>query len=176
MSMPELFAIDISHTPAGVLSVTADSQSVRGVYFSAMGQIQNRFAGSHLKDGGYNPVLKAASTQLQEYFAETRRGFDLPLYLDDLTPFQRKVLLLTSQIPFGSVVSYGELAAQAGSPGAARAIGAAMAGNPIPIIIPCHRVIGSDRSLHGYAAPDGIITKAILLQLEGHSIVAQKLA
>lgn len=176
MTTPEIDALEIEHTQVGILTITADSQSVRGVYFGTLGQIQSRFAGSPLKDGGQNPALKAASTQLMEYFAGERRVFDLPLNLDDLTPFQRKVLLLTSQIPFGSVVSYGQLAVKAGSPGAARAIGAAMAGNPIPIIIPCHRVIGSDRSLHGFAAPDGITTKAILLQLEGHNIVAQKLA
>jgi len=176
MNKLELFSVEMAHTPVGALSITANSQAVRGVYFGTLEQLYSRVAGVSFRAGINAPVLRAASAQLQEYFAGERRVFDLPLYLDDLTPFQRKVLLLTSQIPFGSVVSYGELAAQAGSPGATRAIGAAMAGNPIPIIIPCHRVIGSDCSLHGYAAPDGITTKAILLQLEGHNIVAQKLA
>ncbi len=176
MTVLEIDALEIKQTPVGALTITADSQFIRGVYFGTLAQLQSRFSGTSLKDGGPNPVLQAATTQLQEYFAGERRTFDLPLYLDDLTSFQRKVLHLASLIPFGSVLSYGELAVQAGSPGAARAVGAAMAGNPIPIIIPCHRVVGSDRSLHGYAAPDGIHTKATLLQLEGHSIVAHKLA
>lgn len=176
MTAPYMYALEIKQTPVGALTITADSQAVRGVYFSTLAQLHDRFQGSPFLDGRDNLALQAASSQLMEYFAGKRQVFDLPLFLDDLTPFQRKILHLTSQIPFGSVLSYGELAVQAGSPGAARAVGAAMAGNPIPIIIPCHRVVGSDRSLHGYAAPDGIHTKATLLQLEGHSIVAHKLA
>ena len=176
MNTKEIYAIEIDSTPVGELTITADSKAVRGVYFGSPAQLSDRFHVTSYRDGRDNPALQAASNQLMEYFSRKRQAFDLPLFLDDLTPFQRKVLLLTSQIPFGSVLSYGELAVQAGSPGAARAVGAAMAGNPIPIIIPCHRVVGSDRSLHGYAAPDGILTKATLLQLEGHRIVAHKLA
>lgn len=176
MTTPEMYAFEIKQTPVGALTIIADSQAVRGVSFGTLAQLHDQLQGIPFGDGSTNLVLQSTSSQLMEYFTGKRQAFDLPLFMDDLTPFQRKVLLLTSQIPFGSVLSYGELALQAGSPGAARAVGAAMAGNPIPIIIPCHRVVGSDRSLHGYAAPDGIHTKATLLQLEGHRIVAHKLA
>ncbi len=176
MTTPELFSIEIEQTPVGTLTITADRLAVRGVHFGSPAQLTDRSPVTSYRNGRDNPALQAASNQLMEYFSRKRQAFDLQLFLDDLTPFQRKVLLLTSQISFGSVLSYGELAVQAGNPGTARAVGAAMAGNPIPIIIPCHRVVGSDRSLHGYAAPDGILTKATLLQLEGHRIVAHKLA
>jgi len=176
MTTSQMYALEIVQTPVGTLTITADSQAVRGVHFGTLSQLDSTSRGTIFGDGRDNLVLQAASAQLADYFSGKRQEFDLPLFLDNRTPFQRKVLNLTRQIPFGSVLSYGELALQADSPGAARAVGAAMAGNPIPIIIPCHRVVGSDRSLHGYAAPDGIHTKAILLQLEGHPIVAYKLA
>ncbi len=84
--------------------------------------------------------------------------------------FQRDVLQLTAEIPFGEVRTYGELAQQLGKLGASRAVGTALARNPMALVIPCHRVIGSDRKLHGFAAPNGIKTKAWLLELEGHEI------
>lgn len=85
-------------------------------------------------------------------------------------PFQGKILQLTAQIPYGKVLTYGGIAALAGSPKASRAAGSALAHNPLPILIPCHRVVGSDGSLHGYSAPGGLAAKARLLELEGHRL------
>ncbi|MFO1464062.1 MAG: methylated-DNA--[protein]-cysteine S-methyltransferase [bacterium] len=103
--------------------------------------------------------------QLREYFSGRRRDFDLPLASAG-TPFQQKVWAELRRIPFGETLSYAELARRLGDPGAVRAVARANALNPIAILIPCHRVIGSDGSLTGYAA--GLERKARLLVLEGH--------
>jgi O-6-methylguanine DNA methyltransferase len=105
--------------------------------------------------------------QLHEYFAGQRSAFELELFLDDLTPFQRQVLLTTLEIPHGQITNYGEIARQLGKAHAARAVGQALARNPLPIVIPCHRVLGADGSLHGYTAGRGLETKVKLLELEG---------
>ncbi len=84
-----------------------------------------------------------------------------------LTPFQQKVLQATLAIPYGQTRTYAEIAQQVGKPRAARAVGRAEATNPMPVVIPCHRVIGSDGKLHGYGAGEGLPTKAWLLELEG---------
>ncbi len=107
-----------------------------------------------------------ALQQLAEYLDGTRHQFALPLDLSHQTGFQRQVLLLTAQIPYGQTSTYKDLALQAGRPQAARAVGRVQATNPLPLVIPCHRVLGSDGSLHGYGGPGGIKLKAWLLQLE----------
>lgn len=96
-----------------------------------------------------NPTLQRAAAQLQQYFAGTRRRFDLPLAAGG-TEFQRIVWSALALIPFGETRSYGQIARQIGRPSASRAIGAANGRNPISIIVPCHRVIGADGSLIGY--------------------------
>lgn len=104
--------------------------------------------------------------QLAEYLDGNRRHFDLPLDLSGMSPFQLQVLQLTCQIPFACTSTYKALAIQVGRPNAARAVGRVEATNPIPLVIPCHRVLGTDGSLHGYGGPGGIKLKAWLLQLE----------
>ena len=105
--------------------------------------------------------------QLSEYLAGNRRQFNLPLDLSDMSNFQLQVLHLTAQIPYGQTSTYKAIAIQVGNPHAARAVGRVEATNPIPLVIPCHRVLGSDGSLHGYGGPGGIKLKAWLLKLEG---------
>jgi O-6-methylguanine DNA methyltransferase len=105
--------------------------------------------------------------QLQEYFEGERSSFRLNLYLNDLTHFQKRVLKATLDIPRGQITTYGEMARRLGKAQWARAVGQALARNPIPIVIPCHRVLAADGSLHGYSGGRGIETKAKLLQLEG---------
>jgi methylated-DNA-[protein]-cysteine S-methyltransferase len=105
--------------------------------------------------------------QLQEYFEGKRSSFRLNLYLNDLTHFQKRVLKATLDIPRGQITTYGEMARRLGKAQWARAVGQALARNPIPIVIPCHRVLAADGSLHGYSGGRGIETKAKLLQLEG---------
>ena len=114
--------------------------------------------------------MKEAIRQVEEYFKGKRSKFDLPLDLAGQTPFRTKVLRECARIPFGRVLTYGELAGKAGSPKASRAAGGAMAHNPIALIIPCHRVVGSDKGLHGFSSPGGLKTKAILLSHEGVAV------
>ena len=111
-------------------------------------------------------ICAEAVTQLQDYFSGRRRIFDLPVDLSDVTPFTRTVLEVLRQVRSGQTVSYGQLAVSAGRPGAARAVGRAMASNPLPIIIPCHRVIGAGGALTGYSGGAGLVTKQWLLQFE----------
>lgn len=111
-----------------------------------------------------NSVFDDVCLQLEEYFAGRRRQFDLPL-VPAGTPFQLEVLRALRQIPYGETRSYAHIAASIGKPRAVRAVGAANGRNPLPIIIPCHRVIGADGSLTGFGG--GIETKRFLLALEG---------
>ena len=113
-------------------------------------------------------VLQEAKAQLEAYFAGSLRQFDLPLQLEGTT-FQLKVWDQLQQIPYGQVISYGELACRIGQPGASRAVGGANRRNPIPIIIPCHRVIAANGSLGGYSGNcrGSALIKHSLLSLEG---------
>jgi methylated-DNA-[protein]-cysteine S-methyltransferase len=104
---------------------------------------------------------------LEEYFNGARNRFEIEYDLSGLTNFQRLVLEAVQQVPKGSYVTYLELAKRIGRPKAARAVGQALGSNPIPILIPCHRVIATDGSLGGYSAPGGVETKSELLKMEG---------
>ena len=103
--------------------------------------------------------------ELDEYFEGRRRDFDLPIDWALTSQFGRRVLKATAAIPFGAVKTYGEMAAQAGNPKASRAAGRALGANPIPIVLPCHRVIGASGRLTGYTG--GLHRKVALLEIEG---------
>lgn len=117
-------------------------------------------------------LLQVAIDQLLEYFKGDRKSFDLLIDFEGMSHFQQDVLKITCQIPYGSTRTYGEIARMLGKPSESRAVGIALATNPIPIIIPCHRVVSADGHLRGYSAPGGIETKAWLLQLEGARLIA----
>ncbi|MFN2188342.1 MAG: methylated-DNA--[protein]-cysteine S-methyltransferase [Candidatus Promineifilaceae bacterium] len=165
--------IDIN--PLGVIWIGVSSIGLKAVM---IGGTESQFA-ALISRGGISPIpddgkIAAASRQLQEYFSGSRRVFDLDLDIDQSTGFQIDALNAASQIPYGEVRTYGQLAQEIGRPlSAARAVGRAMATNPIPIVIPCHRVIGSDGSLRGYGGRGGIRTKAWLLRHEGYAAVEQ---
>lgn len=112
-------------------------------------------------------ALSAVISQLSEYFAGKRRQFDVPVDFSQMTPFQQSVLHTVATIPPGTVWTYGQMAQNIGRPRASRAVGQALGSNPIPIIVPCHRVVGSDGSLTGYSGGGGIASKKWLLRLEG---------
>jgi methylated-DNA-[protein]-cysteine S-methyltransferase len=112
-------------------------------------------------------ALAPIARQLGEYFAGARSCFDLALDLSRLTPFQRRVLEATQRIPAGAVWTYGRLARAIGRPKASRAVGQALRRNPVPIVIPCHRVVASDGSLGGYSGGGGLASKRWLLRFEG---------
>ncbi len=112
----------------------------------------------------WSPLLCRTYWQLRALLSGRRRGFTLPVDLSGLTPFRAQVLRLAASIPWGETRSYAELAAEAGSPGAARAVGQAMAHNPVPLLVPCHRVIGGDGGMVGFGG--GVNRKRALLRLE----------
>lgn len=148
-------------SPVGPLFVAASSDGLRAIEFR-----DNRHPVK--RDGewqtGDNAVLRKARRQLDEYFAGKRRTFDLPLSPQG-TDFQRTVWTTLASIPYGETISYAQLASRVGKPSAMRAVGAANGRNPLPIVLPCHRVIGADGSLTGFGG--GLPTKQFLLKLEG---------
>ena len=119
---------------------------------------------------GWNPALRRATSQLEQFLAGERREFDLALDLRG-TPFQIGVWNQLRSIPFGETRSYAQVAAGIGRPGSSRAVGTATGRNPIPVVVPCHRVIGSNGRLTGYAG--GLDLKRRLLELEGVAVPGQ---
>jgi methylated-DNA-[protein]-cysteine S-methyltransferase len=112
-------------------------------------------------------LMRGLQRRIAAYFSGERISFDVPVDLAGLTEFQRAALRACSTIPYGTTTTYGRLAAMIGRPGAARAIGGAMARNPIPLIIPCHRVLAADGGLGGFSAEGGVDVKSRMLRLEG---------
>ncbi|MBC7591283.1 MAG: methylated-DNA--[protein]-cysteine S-methyltransferase [Salinibacterium sp.] len=112
------------------------------------------------------PVLELAVSQLDEYFAGTRTDFDVPVAVSG-TDFQKSVWKQLNLLPFGTVASYGEIGHATGRPTAGRAVGGAVGANPVPIIVPCHRVLATNGRITGFSAGNGIATKAWLLDHEG---------
>lgn len=148
-------------SPIGRLMIAASDQGLHAIEFPENSHPVARDASWQ---EGTHPVLELATRQLAEYFAGTRRTFELPLAPQG-TDFQQRVWQALRAIPYGQTCSYAELAAAIGQPRAMRAVGAANGRNPIPIIVPCHRVIGADGSLTGFGG--GLPTKIFLLRLEG---------
>ena len=148
-------------SPLGQILLVSDGSLLTGVYFS--GQKYEPEPGPGWRREPDLGIFQDASLQLREYFAGRRRQFDLPLHLRG-TPFQMKVWNALLEIPLGSTVSYGELAGRIMRKDAVRAVGAAVGRNPVSVIVPCHRVIGSGGPLTGYAG--GLERKRALLDLE----------
>lgn len=142
-------------SPLGTLRIAADEKGITGLAFSDM-PLTDAIAEQ-------TPLLKKAAAQLDEYFAGARRSFDLPLNPAG-TEFQKKVWDALVGIGYGETRTYGRIAATTGNPKACRAVGMANNRNPIAIIIPCHRVVGANGSLTGYAG--GLDKKEFLLDLE----------
>ena len=153
-------------TPIGIVQITASAEAV--LYIDLPGREPGRLDDAavlrRFVSRARLPVLRAAIDQLQEYFRGRRREFTVPLAPAG-TEFQRRVWAAITAIPFGKTLSYGQLAEMLGGPHLARAVGAATGANPIPILIPCHRVVGTDGALTGYRG--GLEMKVRLLQHEG---------
>jgi methylated-DNA-[protein]-cysteine S-methyltransferase len=154
-------------SPIGRLTLTGDGRALTAIFFERDDRLAPGPPKHWIAD---DRRLRDVRAQLDEYFAGKRTAFDLPLALRG-TPFQMKVWRALLNIRFGATASYGEIATAIGHPGASRAVGGANHRNPIPIIVPCHRVIGSDGSLTGYGG--GEPTKRRLLALEGVSTPEQ---
>ena len=148
----------VAGTPRGLVRLAFPEESVESVLDRLSLQLSPRIVES-------SAPLEPVRRELEEYFAGQRRHFEIPLDWSLVGPFGRRVLHVTSEIPFGGVLSYAEVAAEAGSPRGSRAAGNALGSNPIPIVIPCHRVLRSGGALGGYGG--GIERKRWLLELEG---------
>ncbi len=158
-----MFHVTTIESPVGELRLIAGQRGLRAILWGK--EDVARIASIDEADlvEGRTPLLDEAVRQLEEYFAGTRREFDLPL--DPLgTPFQQSAWMVLRSIPYGQTISYGQQARQLGDPNKARAVGAANGKNPLSIVVPCHRVIGSGGQLTGFAA--GIDIKSWLLDHE----------
>ncbi|MFI2409481.1 methylated-DNA--[protein]-cysteine S-methyltransferase [Streptomyces sp. NPDC018947] len=160
-------------TGIGPLLLAATGDGLVNVVFHATDTVRDRALerlasrlGTRPVEAPGSPLLAEAIRQVEAYFAGERHGFDLPLDWSLTAGFNRQVLReLESGVPYGSVVGYGELAGRLGRPGAAQAVGLAMGANPLPVVVPCHRVVENDGGIGGFGG--GVDTKRKLLALEG---------
>ncbi|MFI6036881.1 methylated-DNA--[protein]-cysteine S-methyltransferase [Streptomyces sp. NPDC051315] len=160
-------------TDIGPLLLAATREGLVNVVFhataevrdKALGRLADRLGAVPVEAPG-SPLLAEAIRQVEAYFSGTRRDFELPLDWSLISGFNRQVLReLASGVPFGAVVGYGDLAKRVGQPGAAQAVGMAMGANPLPVVVPCHRVVESDGGIGGFGG--GLEAKRKLLALEG---------
>lgn len=143
------------HSPIGWMEIRASKKGIVRISFvQEKGEYSNR-----------SPLLKKCKTQLEEYFDRKRKSFNLPVDLDDGTDFQVIVWKELKKIPFGTTITYLDLSKRLGDPHSERAVGNAVGKNPVNIVLPCHRVIGSDGKLTGYRG--GLKRKKWLLDFEG---------
>ncbi|MDO9568521.1 MAG: methylated-DNA--[protein]-cysteine S-methyltransferase [Hydrogenophaga sp.] len=154
-------------SPLGPLLLAASAHGLAGVWFTNQRHLPADSLVQSWPADARHPVLQAAAQQLTRYCAGNLNAFDLPLDLSGGTPFQQSVWQALLSIPAGQTRRYGELASQIGRPAAVRAVGAAIGRNPLSIVVPCHRVVGADGSLTGYAG--GLDRKAALLERERSS-------
>jgi methylated-DNA-[protein]-cysteine S-methyltransferase len=157
---------DIVGSPVGDLLIAATDHGLARIYFDPEGQEDElaRIFGVRVLRSPLDHVRR----ELDEYFDGSRTEFDLPLDLR-VAPFHAEVLRELALVPYGRTSTYGTLAAKVGRPRAARAVGTVMHRNPIPIVLPCHRIVGANGSLTGYAG--GLDVKRRLLQLEGATLL-----
>ena len=151
-------------TPLGGITLAATDAGLAGLWFDAQRHAPD-MAGWQTETDAAHPVLREAALQVHDYFAGKRIRFELPLDLSHGTSFQQAVWQALCAIAPGDTTSYGQLSAGIGKPAAVRAVGAAVGRNPISVVVPCHRVLGADGGLTGYAG--GLERKSALLALEG---------
>jgi methylated-DNA-[protein]-cysteine S-methyltransferase len=159
--MTEFDSLVRINSPIGRLEIIARGGAIVGLDIESNGRLPRENSPEHK-----SPVLAKASKQLGEYFAGKRREFDVPVDLSG-TPFQQSVWKTLAAIPYGQHRSYGDVGNSTGRGSAGRAVGGAVGANPIPIIVPCHRVLASDGRITGYSGGNGIPTKVWLLDHEG---------
>ena len=159
---------DFYDSPHGRMLLVAGDEGLTGVYFD--GQKYHPRLEAAWRWDQEHAILLQAKRELAGYFAGERKRFDAPLAPEG-TAFQRAVWRAISTVGFGETITYGELARRSGAPGSSRAAGAATGRNPLTIIVPCHRIVGSDGSLTGYAG--GLGRKRALLALEGARCTAE---
>ncbi len=150
-------------TPVGSMGIVVSERGLHSISWGSFDYKKLQATGARLEDD-HHPLLQKTAVQLSEYFRGERKDFDVPLDSQG-TPFQKTVWHALTEIPFGATISYRQLAERVGKPTSFRAVAQAVGANPIAIVVPCHRVIGSDGSLTGFAG--GLEAKKTLLTLEG---------
>jgi methylated-DNA-[protein]-cysteine S-methyltransferase len=158
-------AYDVVETPLGSLLVAASPHGLCRISYDPDPERELDLLARVHGRRVLRTELEEPRRELDEYFAGRREAFELPVDLGPVGEFPRRVLVELSRVPFGSIVTYGELAARVGRPRAARAVGMVMNRNPVPIVLPCHRVVGAGGRLVGYGG--GLDRKERLLRLEG---------
>ena len=169
-----LIFAQLDHTPVGPISFVAGDQGLQRVAFTHLAALKQEITQPNGPPSlpGLDIVQKLL-VELNAYLSGLQRSFSVAIDWEGLAGFQRQVLQVTAEIPYGQVWTYTALAHKLGKPGAARAVGMALGRNPMPIVIPCHRVVGADGALRGYLG--GEMVKAFLLTLEGHLVKERKL-
>ncbi len=164
----ELSLGSLNRTPVGDLRLVVSDLGLVAVEWAVAQPDLDRFLRRLARPviGDQERVVPYAK-QVFEYLTAQRRDFTFAIDWSVLRPFQRTVLEAVFAVPYGETSTYAEIAARIGHPNAYRAVGRANATNPMPLVIPCHRLIGADGKLHGYGGGDGLLTKEWLLQLEG---------
>ncbi len=169
---PDILKVSVFPTPLGYWAILGCGEVLFGLTLghphakTAQNAFTSPFEGQLIETTAtdWNPRLRQ---RLERYAAGERVDFkDVQLHLPRLSPFQQQIIELTRKLPHGQTITYGELAAQANHPRAARAVGTVMSSNRIPIIIPCHRVLAAGGKIGGYSAPQGVSLKSRLLELE----------
>lgn len=166
----------LENTPVGRIWVAASDDGLVGInlwdeperFLTGIARMTSEIPDPNAQP---NAIVKAAIAELEAYLRGELDEFTVPIEWAILKPFHREVLEQVMAVPYGHTTSYGAIAERIGRPGAVRAVGRANATNPIPIIIPCHRILGADGKLHGYGARGGLETKAWLLRLEGSWLI-----
>lgn len=164
-------ASTVVDSPIGQLYVETSGEGLKKLAFATSWKFNAARAtdADREADPDAADILQRVLRQLEEYFAGSRQSFDIPLDVEG-TPFQKRVWRAIADVPFARTISYSQLAAAAGSPNAYRAAGAACGANPAAVVVPCHRVVGSDRGLHGFGG--GLPIKRWLLDHEASNVMA----
>jgi methylated-DNA-[protein]-cysteine S-methyltransferase len=158
---------DVMDSPLGPLWIAVGPRGVVNIHYGATPDPRELARIARAYGPGVLPDRRSCGrvlVELDQYFAGRRRSFDVQVDLAALTPFQQRILAATARVPYGELTTYKVVARQAGNEQASRAAGAALRANPIPIVVPCHRIVATDGSLGGYAG--GLAAKRRLLTLE----------
>jgi len=158
---------DIMHSPLGPLWIAVGPRGVVNIHYGVTPDPRELARITRAYGPGVLPDRRSCDrvlTELDQYFAGRRKRFDVEVDLAPLTPFQQRILMATARVPYGELTTYKVVARQAGNEQASRAAGAALGANPIPIVVPCHRIVAADGTLGGYAG--GLAAKRRLLALE----------
>ena len=174
--MPGMVSYGVTATPFGPVWIGVSERGVCDVTLDAPDEqrYRARLAGWVSAARRDSLAVAAVAGELDAYFAGCLTQFSVPLDLTRVTPFTQRVLGAARRIAFGSVTSYGDIARRIGAPAASRAVGGALGRNPVPIIVPCHRVVTHARQLGGFTG--GIAFKRALLRLEGHALTGEAAA